>query len=540
VLCAACRPCRFFEKYLTLADDFTGQPFALMPWQCQVLRDIFGTLDDRGRRIYQDVYLEVPKKNAKSIFVAGVSLFILVAQGRPGQKVYGAATAKQQAGEVFRKAAQMVRRSPELSKVLRVLDSQTGPKVIQRRGDPESVYLAISADGDLNDGINPSYVIRDELHRWRTRKALELAEVLERGMIAREEPLLIDITTAGEAEDEAPLCWRRHEYARQIQEGAFHDPHFYGRVWTADLSAHAWDSREARVQANPSHEDNGGYLKDSVLAALAEKARNDPQARADYLRFHLNIWGQREGHAIDMARWIMGGGDLDLRTWPTYDLDLLIRKWGLADRRCWAGVDASWTTDLTALALVFPPAGDDDSLWRLLGHPEEGQERVAERERRDRVPYGDWIARGFIEATSGNAIDLRAVKDRIAWGAEMFDLQEVCFDPWNFRTTATELIDEGYRLVEIRQGYASLSGATKKLLEIYQDAKLAHGNNPVLNWNAACLALQSDHKDNVQPTKPERAKSSKRIDGISAAVTAMARAMLEEEPVLVNVRSVGG
>lgn len=530
ILCRACEACIFFEKHLTLTGDFAGQPFLLMPWTRQVLRDIFGTLEDDGLRQYRDVYLEVAKKNTKTTLCAGLVLFCLSTTKTTGTEVYSAATAKDQAGIVFRAASQMVAASPQLNRRLRVIPSS---KRILRRDDPSSFYAAISADGDVHDGINPLFVVRDELHRWRTRKALELNEILERGTITRHEPMVIDITTAGEV-DESPLCWRRHEYSRQIAEGVIQDKRFYGRIWTADpkrilAEPNFWKTKEARVQANPSHEDNGGYLKDAVLEDFCTKAQNDPQARADFMRYHLNVWGHDDERAIDMGRWMECDGDVDLRQHPEWDIELQIHQWGLFGRRCFVGIDASWTTDLTALSLAFPPEQADEP-WKLLAFFWMPTERVIERERRDKVPYGEWVRRGFIEATPGNAVDQEAIKGRVRWAAEMFNLQEIGFDPWNFRESAMKMVDEGFMMIEVRQGYATLSEPTKKLLELYVDKKLVHGNNPVLNWNASCLTLQGDRKDNVQPSKPERTKSSKRIDGISAAVGAISRALVAEAP----------
>ena len=143
-----------------------------------------------------------------------------------------------------------------------------------------------------------------------------------------------------------------------------------------------------------------------------------------------------------------------------------------------------------------------------------------------RVPYETWIRQGFIEATPGNAIDLRAVLERIRWGRRTFDLREVPYDRFNFRTEAMNLGEEGIEAVEIPQSFLLLSHPTKFLLSMYPDQKVRHGNNPVLNWMASCLQLQYDHKDNCQPSKPERGKSAKRIDGIQATVTALARALV--------------
>lgn len=534
-LCRACEVCLFFENYLTLTGDFSGQPFKLMPWTRKVLRDIFGTLEPDGLRQYRDIYLEVGKKNTKTTLCAGLVTLCLATTKTTGTEVYSAATSKDQASIVFRAAAQMVKASPELSKRLRVLPSS---KRILKRDDPSSFYQALSADGDIHDGIQPSFVVRDELHRWRTRKALELNEILERGVIAREEPMVIDITTAGEV-DESPLCWRRHEYAREIQDGVIQDRRFYGRIWTADLSKYDWTSREARVAANPSHEDNGGYLKDAVLEGLCLKAQNDPQARSEYLRYHLNVWGEKDDRAIDIQKWMECGDGVDLREWPEYDPELLVHKWGLVDRTCFAGVDASWTTDLTALALVFPPKKDD--VWTLLLFFWMPEERVKERERRDKVPYSEWARKGFIETCPGNANDYRGIKARVKWAAEMFDLQEMPFDPANFRPTAMDLMEEGINAVEITQRYQNLNEPTKFLLGAYLDKKIRHGNHPVFNWNARCLTLRHGAQGDVMPDKPDRLKMSKRIDGISAVVTAMARARIAEEQTITytGLRSVG-
>lgn len=539
-VCRGCEVCLFFENYLYLTGDFVGQPFKLMPWLRQVVRDVFGTLDDEGLRQYKDVYLEVPTGNAKTTFCAGLVLYFLCCHKATGTEVYSAATAKDQAAITFRMAHQMAIQSPLVSKLVRVIPST---KRIVRRDDPTSFYAAISADGDVHDGMNPQFVVRDELHRWRTRKHLELNEVLERKIVKRHNPLIWDITTAGEGEDESPLCWRRHEYARQIAEGSIKDPRFYGYIWSADPKRieeepDYWKSREARVAANPSHEDNGGYLKDAVLADLCLKAQNDPLAKADYLRYHLNIWGRHDEAVIDMAKWVCCDGGVDLQKWPLYDVDLLIRKWGLIDRPCIAGVDAAWTTDLAALSLLFLP--DDDFPWTLLSFVWVPQDRVHELKHKTRMPFDNWVERGFVEAVPGAVVETEPIVSKVRWAAEMFELREVAYDPWNFRRAASQMIDEGFQAVEVRQGYASLSEATKKLLEIYQGGNFRHGNNPVLNWCASCLTLLSDNKDNVQPKKPERAKSSKRIDCISATITALSRAIAHEDSATeISVRMIG-
>jgi phage terminase large subunit-like protein len=180
---------------------------------------------------------------------------------------------------------------------------------------------------------------------------------------------------------------------------------------------------------------------------------------------------------------------------------------------------------LTAIVFTFAPWDEQDT-WTFLPFFFMAQDRVPALERVCRVPFSAWIKQNFIEGTPGNSIDLRAVLKRIHWGREMFDLREVPYDRLNFRTEALNLLDEGIAATEVQQSFLYLSYPTKFLLSAYGDKKIRHGNNPVFNWMASCLQLQYDHKDNCQPSKPERMKSSKRIDGIQAAVTALSRALV--------------
>lgn len=405
------------------------------------------------------------------------------------------------------------------------------------RYDGGGFYAVLSADGDLQDGIEPSLVIRDEVHRWKTARAETLHDVITKGQISRGEPLDIGITTAG-AEYESPLWWREYQHAKPTLDGSLESATFYAAIWEADvqridIDPEYWTSREARAAANPSHEDLGGFLKDSALLVELQKALAEPSERSKYLRYHLNVpLKAQEDPIIDMPKWQLCGGGVDLRAWGKFDIERLIDGWRLAGRPCWAGVDSSWTTDLTAVVFVFPPFEREET-WSLLPFFWMPNARVRQLERVCRVKYSTWIERGFIEATDGNAIDLRAVLDRIRWGRREFDLREVPFDRYNFRTEAMNLNEEGILAVEVPQTYVHLSHPTKFLLTSYLDQKIRHGNHPVLNWMASCLQLQYDNKDNCQPTKPTRGKSAKRIDGISAIVTALARALVDQDDRLV-------
>jgi phage terminase large subunit-like protein len=514
--------CNFFEHILKhTADEWYGCPFLLVPWQEEALSAIFGQLDEAGNRVIEMAYLEVPKKAGKSEMAAGLALFVLLTTSTPGCQVYGAAAATRQALNVFRAACKMVDQSPILSKRLRVL---RGTHRIIKRSDPESFYAAVAADGDFGDGVNPAVVIADEIHRWKTRKQLDNWDVLSNGGITRRQTLTIAITTAG-VQNESPLAWRLHEKSRKIQEGIVSDAKFYGRIYGAAKEDDPSDPA-TWIKANPSLKQNGGFLDIEKIREkyVSHEAEGD---LTSFKRYYLNMWDQKESRAIDMVKWDASAGD-----WRASGL--LAKSTGdkvrplppalmerFQKRRCWAGVDLSMTTDLSAVSLVFP---GDDGAYDVLAFFWMPEQAVRQRERRDGMPYQRWADQGFIELSSGEVIDYRDITARLEWSSDMFDLEEICFDPWNSRQISVPLVALGHSCIEIRQGVATLSEPSKKLLELVAGGKLHHGGHPVLRWNASCLATK-ENNDNLMFTKPERSKSSSRIDGIAATVNALARAI---------------
>ena len=510
-----------------------------MPWQEAAISAIFGNLNADGNRIIEMAYLEVPKKAGKSEWAAGIALMVLVLATDPGCQVYGVAAATRQAMNVYRAACKMVEQSPILSARLRVL---RGTNRIVKRNDPDSFYAAVAADGDMGDGVNPACVIADEVHRYKTRKQLENWDVLVNGGFTRRQTLTIAITTAG-VQSESPIGWRMHEKTRKIQEGIVSDPAFYGRIYAADKTDDpalpaTW------IKANPSLKENGGFLdidkvRQKYVTAIAEGDLTS------FKRYFLNIWDQKENRAIDMQQWDASAG-----TWKAQGVlpmlpedevraipqELLAR---FIDRPCWAGVDLSMTTDFTALSFVFPwESGDGYDVLPFFWVP--GGDGVKKRQVRDGMPYGQWAEDGLIEIADGNVIDYRDVQARLEWGSRMFDLQEICFDPWNSRQLSVPMLADGFRCIEVGQGFRHLSEPSKKLLALVAEGRLHHGGHPVLRWNASCCSAK-EANDNIMFEKPERSKNSSRIDGIAATVNALYRAMAAEESGITygELRSVG-
>lgn len=492
------RAVNFFQNVLRHGDgQFYQKPFILAPWQHEIIADIFGDVDDAGMRIAREAYIEIPKKNGKSEFAAGIALAGLILDDEPGAQIYAAATAKTQAQNVFRAASKMVSASPLLQQYVRVIPS-TG--VIVRRDDPHRFFKILSADGDVHDGVNPHIVIVDELHRWKTRKALDLFEILQRGSPTRRQPLLIMITTAG-VKDEAPLCWPMHERARQIAEGALPKlPHWRSWIWAA-APTDPWDSEDTWRKANPSLEP-AGFMPISAIRRLYEDALQDPTKIAAFKRFQLNIWDQRATRAIPADQWAACGSETR----------------ALVDRECFIGVDLSTTTDFTSVSLWFP---DKDGTADLVSFSFLPAARAREIELKCGVPLQMWAAAGHLELTPGSSIDYDAIIRRIEWAGECFKVRTIGLDPWNAAGVEKKLIELGYDVVSVRQGVASLSGPSKALLGMVSDGKIRHGGNPLLAWAASCCEADTDGNDNIKFAKPDRNREGKRIDPIAATVNAI-------------------
>lgn len=483
-------------------------------------------------------YIELPKKGGKTEWVAGVILLALMLDKNPGCQVYGAAASQRQAGNVFRAACKMVEQAPVLRSRLRILRSTNR---IIKKSDPESFYAAVAGDGDLSDGVNPAVFVADEVHRWRARKHIENWDVLSKGGITRRQTLTIGITTAG-VQNESPLAWRMHEKTRRIREGVIEDAAFYGRIYGADPKDD-WTDEATWIKANPSLIENGGFLPLAKIRAEYESTLSDPEGQVSFRRYFLNMWDQKEDRAVAVADWDACVGDwqsVGLRGKAPEDEVRPMAHDHLAHfigRKCWAGVDLSMTTDLSAVTFVFPR---EDGGYDFLPFAWMPDLNIRKREVRDGMPFQEWARLGFLELCEGAYIDYREIRKRLIWGAQMFNLQEICWDPMNSREISASMSDEGYTCIEVIQGYNKLSEPSKKFLALIQAKKISHGGHPVLRWNVSCLSTKR-RNDELMFDKPERSKNSTRIDTVAAAMNAISRAIVEEDNAMsyTGVRSVG-
>ena len=436
-------------------------------------------------------------RTASRTLSAGIALYLLVADGEQGAEIYSAATTRDQARIVFDEAKRMVGSSPALKRRVQVLINNLNVEASASR------FMPLSSDASSMDGLNVHGAIIDELHAHKTR---HVVDVLETATGARRQPLLFEITTAGY--DRHSICFEHHDYAIKLLEGTLQDDSWFAFIASAD-EGDDWTDPKVWRKANPSF---GLSVKEDDLARKAEKAIALPGAQNAFRRMHLNEWTEQAERWIDLAAWDACNGPVDLEQ--------------LRGKTCFGGLDLSTTTDVTALAWVFPPEGRWPlaravALLRARGEPPQAR-RARPRALRPLVPAG--LHRGHARQRRR----LRRHRAAHPRRSALFQVKEIAYDPWNATHIALRLQDEGATMVEFRQGFRSMAAPTRELEKLIVSRKLAHGGNPVTRWMAANVAVAQDPAGNLKPAKD---KSTERIDGIVALIMAIGRAIVaQEEP----------
>jgi len=496
----AIRAINFIQTLCTHTKGrWSGLPFVLLAWQFKLIWQIFGTCHPDGSRQYRIIYCEIPKKNGKSELAAAIALICLVADDEAGGEVYSAAADKDQAGLVYQVAAQMVRNRKVLGKRLKIIDSTK--RIIDHKYN--SFYKVLSAESFTKHGINPSAIIFDEVHAQPKR---DLWDVLVEGTdYAREQQLVFAITTAG-IYDKNSIGWELHDKADQIQRGIIKDDEFLPVLYCADKKKDDPGDPKVWKRLNPSV---GHIFTIKKIKKDYETVKNNPARLNNFLRFRLNIWVNQITRWIDMFQWDQCQGKIDKGT--------------LLGRECFGALDLSSTTDLSSLALVFPPVEPGEK-WKTLSKCYVPEETIIKRSQEDRVPYNLWSEAGYITATPGNVIDYAFIRKDVVAFAKIFNLKEVAFDPWGAVKLAVELGEEdGIEMVEHRQGYKSMSPSSKEFEKLVIAQQLEHDGNPVLRWCVDNLVVTMDAAENIKPAKD---KARERIDAAVAVIMAIGRAII--------------
>lgn len=471
--------------------ELARKPFVLEPWQQSVVANLFGWIKPDGTRRFRRALFYVPRKNGKTPFAAGIILRLLFEDGENGAEVYGAASEYKQASLVFSQAQGMILHNPAMRNACKIFKGQS--KAVELESDL-SIYRVISSDSFAAHGFNTHGAVVDELHTQPNR---ELVDALETSTAARRQPLMLYLTTADFARES--ICNETYQYAYRVRDGQVDDPEFLPVIYEAS-PGDDWRSPQIWAKANPNL---GVSVKTQYIEQACAKAQNSPSFENTFKRLHLNIITEQDVRWLQMKAWEACGGALP----------------ELSGKPCFAALDLSTKKDLTALVLGFPL---DDSFamlpWFWL--PEDRLQDDGVRN----VPYADWARDGLIELTPGSIIDYGHIRNRLLDLSKQYAIQQVAFDPWNATQLAIALRDEdGFDMVEFRQGTKSMSEPMKNFEALVVSGKLLHGDNRVLNWMAGNVTAVADSSDNIRPDKK---KSTGRIDGIVAAIMTLGLSMV--------------
>lgn len=478
---------------------FAGQLFQLRDWQKDIIRDMYEPVNDQGFRIVRTTFLTMPRKNGKTELAAALVLYHLFGDGEVGAQVYSAAADKEQAALIFNVAAAMIRNDSELEQMLNIIESKK--RIVHHESG--SFYQALSSESKTKHGFSASAIIYDELAQAPNR---ELWDVLTTSTGARAQPMTMVISTM--SVDRNSIMYELYDYACKVRDKVVDDETYLPIIYQAPENIDPWDEKEW-YKCNPALGDFRSY---DEMKMMATRAKRMPAAEATFKNLYLNQLVDSEQRFLTSTDWLAGKAEIDISNYH--------------GRTCYGGLDLSSTTDLTCLALIFPMDNGEIHTFPFFWVPKDN---IAERERKDRVPYPMWANQGLLGTPEGRAIDKKAIVLMIAEIAQNFNLQAMAYDRWRTEDLLKMLDDEGIKLnlVPWGQGYKDMSPAVETLEETVLNNKLKH-NHPILDWNASNAVTTSDPAGSRKIAKD---KATDRVDGIVSLVMALGlHSRMKKEP----------
>lgn len=477
------RAVRFIETFCRHSKgEWAGQRLRLRPWQRQLVNELMAT-GPTGLRRYRIGYWGLPRKNGKSTLGAALALYGLLADGEEGAEVYSCAGDRRQAEIVFSEAKRMVAADPDLAAVVRV-------QRYHLEGPNHSIYRVLSADAALQQGLNPSFVIFDEVH---VQPNEDLWNAMTLGSGTRRQPLILGITTAGV--DEASLAYRLYAYGVDVASGAIRDPTFFFRWWQAPPEAPYRDPGTWKA-ANPAL---GQFLKLTDFEAAVRTTTESP-----FRRFRLNQWVAAEHLWLPAGLW-EGQVDREL----AFDPGLPVA----------VGIDPAYSDDTFAVVL-------------------------AQRQREDTIVRARFFLNPYPPGHSGRdewVVDheevrtyLRALRREYPAPAVRIDGRTIAgpafvYDPSSFTESAQILEGEGLAMLEMPQTDRRMVPATRLFYDLLMDHRIWHDGDATLALHFRnCHAVERG--ENGWRLRKGTKSSAHKIDGAIAAVMAVQQAAQPPPP----------
>jgi phage terminase large subunit-like protein len=465
--------------------------FDPQPWQCFWYCSLFGWLNvHTSKRRFRKARLYVPRKNGKSLMTAPIGLYMLAADDEPGSEVFSGATNEKQAWEVFGPAKQMATLRPDF---LQKFGIQVNAKSLTVVGSLAKFEPVIGKPGD---GSNPQCSITDEYHEHENDDQLA---TMETGMGAREQPLSIVVSTAGD--NIAGPCREDWLECEKMLLRTNEDETLFALIYTID-NVDDWAKPESLEMANPNY---GVSIEPIPLLQNQKLAVTNARKQGHFKIKHLNIWIQAREAYFNVERW----------------RESAMPEISLADfkgRRCYVGLDLASKKDLCALVLLFPLANGEFFVFAKHYLPRDTVD-IPENDK-----YQAWEREGLLTVTEGNQTDYKFIFEDIVEIASLFDLAPIAYDPHNATMLTSALMDEGIDVVEYGATVLNFSEPMKECDALIEGHKIHHDGDKIMEWALSNVVNKRDRKDNDFPNKE---KFENKIDAAVALIMAMGRFMVE-------------
>jgi phage terminase large subunit-like protein len=498
----ATRILEFYPDFIRhVKGKLAGQPYELSDWEGFILINLFGFVDKHGLRRFRTAYIEVARKNSKSTFCSGIGLYMTALDNEGGAEVYSAATTKDQARIVFGDARTMITKSGPLKRLFGY------HRLNIHHLKSASKFEPLSADANTLDGLNIHCGIVDEIHAHKSR---EVWDVLETGTGAREQPLILAITTAGF--NKQGIGYEQREYITKVLSGIVSDDTYFGIIFTLDEGDDPFDE-ENWIKANPNL---GRSKKIDDMRRLAKKAREIPAALNNFLTKHLNIWVNAAVAWLDMLKWekLPERASIEhLKTLP-----------------CYIGMDLANKLDVAAVVAAFQD-GDQIHFICKFYLPEN---TIFTKARTIGNMYDTWSKQEYLTLTDGDIIDHEVIEADIRQMLTDFDVRAVGFDPWGSTQMSIRLSQDGAPMVEIPQTVKNLSESMKEIEAKVISGTLHKDKNPMMDWMASNIVVKMDKNENYFPNKEHQ---DNKIDGMVALFMAMNRILTQTIKIEPSIRT---
>lgn len=471
----------FVEKYCIVPEgDLIGQPIKLLPFQKTFIKEIY----DNPLGTHTAI-LSIARKNSKTATIACLLLAHLCGpEAVENSQIVSGAQSKEQAAVIFELARKMVDMNPVFKDLVRIQPS--GKRLIGIRKNV--LYRALAAEGKTAHGLSPILAILDEVGQV-VGPTDKFVTAITSAQGAYRNPLLIAISTQAPTDADMLSTWIDAQRAAP-------DPRVVCHVYEAPADSRL-DDRKAWAAANPAM---GVFRSVEDIEKQCKAAMEMPANEPEFRNLILNMRVEAVSPFVAASVWKENGAE------PK----------PIDGKKVWAGLDLSSVHDLTSLEAVTEDGDVHSNFWL----PEQG---LAEKSRKDRVPYDLWAKQGHLNTTPGRAIEYEFVAEFLRGFFDRCDVQKIAFDralfvhlrPWLVKANFSEAELEKFE--PYGQGTLSMTPALRELEVKLLGKQLRHGNHPILEMCAKNAKVVGDSGARKFDKKTARG----RIDGMVALAMAV-------------------